>query len=170
MYREPHGPDGIAAFLWAADRLHTFVLRQGRQENHISLHPLTSVVITFVIASSCKIQSAAHKSHVSDTIKGECLLSQTPQSESRIEWLRDSIVSACHIKKKKKKNLFKANLIIIIFPQRGGEQRWERFPCKSSSAPGLEDVGNCWKQRILNFNLRAPISTELVIYLGSIGN
>lgn len=33
---------------------------------------------------------------------------------------------------------------------------------------GLEDEGNCWKQRILNFNLRPPISSELVIYLGAL--
>lgn len=31
---------------------------------------------------------------------------------------------------------------------------------------GLEDVGNCQEKRILNFNLRALIRTELVIYLG----
>ena len=30
----------------------------------------------------------------------------------------------------------------------------------------LEDVGNCWEGRILNFNLRTLISPELVIYLG----
>lgn len=151
------------AFLWPADGLRRLEVCWERQGNSISLHPLTSVVITFAITSPAKFNHQ-RAIHASRTMRGECLLSGVLQSELHIEWLRDSIVSGCH-----KKNLFKENLIFIIFSHRGGERRWERFQCMSWvpgwQSTGLEDVRNFWEQKILNFNLGTLIRTELLIYL-----